>query len=71
MSSQNTLGRPKDASSRQQTQQQQHLQSGNPELDSRGPRVGHDNPNGVKYRDRPADEGKHGDGDQEPTSRNP
>lgn len=71
MPSQNTPGRPKDAASRQQTQRHQHLQSGNPDLDSRGPKAGRDNPNDVKYRDRPADEGKHGDGDEEPTPRNP
>lgn len=70
-SGQDTPGRPRSSSSRQQTQSQQHVQSGNPELDSRGPKVGRDNPNDVQYRDRPADEGKHGDGDQEPNSRNP
>jgi hypothetical protein len=63
MPTQDTPGRPKSSSSRQQTQPEQGIQSGSPELDSKNTKV--------KYRDRPADEGKHGDAAEEPNPRNP
>lgn len=61
---QDTPGRAKPSSSRQQTAPDQRTQTGAPELDrDSAKRAGK-----VKYRDRPAEEGKHGDGDQEPNS---
>jgi hypothetical protein len=63
MPTQDTPGRPKSSSSRQQTQPDQGIQSGSPELDSKDTKV--------KYRDRPADEGKHGDAAEEPNPRDP
>ena len=63
MPTQDTPGRPTSSSSRQQTQPNQGTQSGSPELDSKDA--------AVKYRDRPANEGKHGDEAEEPNPRNP
>ena len=65
---QDTAGRPEPGASRQQTHRDQVAQSGNPELDGRKPNdpAPEDVLDHVKYRDRPANEGKHGDGDQEP-----
>lgn len=63
MPTQNTPGRPKSSASRQQTHPNQGTQSGSPEIDSKdtgSKKVVR------KYRDRPADEGKHGDGAQQP-----
>jgi hypothetical protein len=59
-----TPGKPGNAS-RQQTHPKQGVQSGSPELDSSdaGPAMRH-----RRYRDRPADEGTHGDADQESAS---
>ena len=68
-----TPGRPKAAGSRQQTQPNQVSQSGSPEQDAKSASKGKANDvlDDVQYRDRPADEGKHGDGDQEPNPRRP
>ena len=69
-----TPGRPKKAGSRQQTHPEQVLQSGSPELDSasageKGP--SRDQAHNAIYHDRPANEGTHGDGDEEPNSGTP
>ena len=69
-----TAGRPKAKGSRQQTQPDQVLQSGSPELDrqSAGEKApGHDRARHAIYHDRPAAEGTHGDGDEEPNSGTP
>jgi hypothetical protein len=59
-----TPGKPGKAS-RQQTHPDQGVQSGSPELDS----ADAGSPASQRrYRDRPADEGKHGDGDQDSES---
>ena len=59
--SRDTPGKPGNAS-RQQTHPNQGVQSGAPELDSKdaGPAMRHQ-----RYRDRPANEGTHGDAAQE------
>jgi hypothetical protein len=62
MPTQDTPGRPNSSSSRQQTQPNQGTQSGSPELDSQEA--------DVEYRDRPTDDGKHGDAADEPNPRN-
>jgi len=59
---QDTPGRPKPSSSRQQTEPNQGTQTHVPELDRAASETDQ------KYRDRPADEGKHGDGHQAPNS---
>ena len=64
--SQDTPGRPKSASSRQQTQHEQGSQSGSLHLDSKSSGQGPEREAAKKYQDRPADEGKHGDADEEP-----
>lgn len=69
-----TPGRPKPTSSRQQSHPDQGQQSGSPELDRRsdgkkGP--SRDQAHNAVYHDRPADEGTHGDGDEEPNSGKP
>lgn len=69
-----TPGRPKKTGSRQQTHPDQGLQSGSPELDrssagAKGP--SRDQARNAIYHDRPADEGTHGDGDEEPNSGTP
>lgn len=61
---QDTPGRAKRSSSRQQIAPDQRTQTGSPELD----RASSERDKKSKYKDRPADEGKHGDGDQEPNS---
>lgn len=69
-----TPGRPKTKSSRQQTNSDQALQSGSPELDRRGAGAKGPSPNQASnavYHDRPAAEGTHGDGDEEPNSGTP
>ena len=67
---QDTPGRPKASSSRQQTQPNQGTQSGSPELDAKDAGSPQEQV-AAKYRDRPADEGKHGDGAQQPNSPRP
>jgi hypothetical protein len=69
-----TPGRPESKGSRQQTHADQVLQSGSPELDRRsagakGPN--RDQAHNAIYHDRPAEEGTHGDGDEEPNSGTP
>ena len=65
MPTRDTPGRPKPTASRQQTHPDQGTQSGSTEFDaSHSP-----SRQNSKYRDRPADDGKHGDGDQEPNSK--
>ena len=64
---QDTPGRPKPASSRQQTQHGQGSQSGSPQLDSKDTGKGPQREAAVRYQDRPANEGRHGDADEEPT----
>lgn len=59
-----TPGRPKPSSSRQQIVPDQGTQTGSPQIDRASPQSSPKS----KYKDRPADEGKHGDGDQEPNS---
>ncbi len=59
---QDTPGRAKPSSSRQQTEPNQGTQTGSPEIDRKSKQPD------PKYKDRPADEGKHGDGDQSPNS---
>ncbi|HEY4369025.1 MAG TPA: DUF2934 domain-containing protein [Steroidobacteraceae bacterium] len=68
MHSQDTPGRPKPSASRQQTRVGQQTQTGSWEADSRHSPAGKEaeGDEDVNYRDRPADEGKHGDGAQEP-----
>ncbi len=63
-----TPGRPKPSSSRQQTEPGQGSQSGSPELDSRSSGKGPQREAARKYQDRPADEGKHGDGAEAPNA---
>jgi hypothetical protein len=72
-SQQDTPGRPRSSSSRQQTQPNQGTQTGSREIDAESkdnktpekpvPDLRH-----IKYRDRPQDEGKHGDGGEEPNA---
>lgn len=57
-----TPGRPKQSSSRQQIVPDQATQTGSPQIDRASPQS---KPK-TEYKDRPADEGKHGYGDQEP-----
>ncbi len=61
---QDTPGRTKPSSSRQQIAPDQRTQTGSPELDH----ASSERDRKSNYKDRPADEGKHGDGDQEPNS---
>ncbi len=63
---QDTPGRPKPGSSRQQTQPKQGPQSGAPEIDKKDAGNAPEHVTRVKYRDRPANEGKHGDESDEP-----
>ena len=56
MSSQDTPGRPKSSASRQQTQPDQRVQSGSPELDAKD--AGSEEAQ-RKNRSRPADEQEH------------
>jgi hypothetical protein len=68
-SKRDTPGRPKPSSSRQQTHADQVTQTGSEELDAdsaRRARKKKSKQANVKYRDRPTDDGKHGDGDDEP-----
>jgi hypothetical protein len=70
---QDTPGRANAASSRQQTQPHQGSQTGSPAIDrDSGKSVPEDtmHKRGEEhYRDRPSDDGKHGDGAQTPTPR--
>lgn len=63
---QDTPGRPKPGSSRQQAHPGQGAQSGSPELDRKDAGTASEQVTRVKYRDRPANEGKHGDEADEP-----
>ena len=63
---QDTPGRPKPGSSRQQTQPGQGNQSGSPALDKKDTGNASERETRVKYRDRPANEGRHGDAGDEP-----
>jgi hypothetical protein len=71
---QDTPGRPKSSSSRQQTQPHQVTQTGSPEVDADDGGAAKDEGGApedderVEYRDRPTDDGKHGDGHQEPNT---
>lgn len=58
-------GRPTGAGSRQQTLPKQGVQSGSRSLDQRSTGDGPRKEAARRYQDRPADEGKHGDADQE------
>lgn len=70
---QDTPGRAKPSSSRQQTHPGQSTHTGSPEIDERS--RGRDAQQPARkvaeraYDDRPSDDGKHGDGDQEPNER--
>jgi hypothetical protein len=70
---QDTPGRAKSSSSRQQTQPDQGTQTGSPAIDRDSgksvPKEKMHERGEEHYRDRPSDEGKHGDGAQEPTPR--
>lgn len=70
---QDTPGRPKSSSSRQQTQPHQGTQSGSPALDRESgksvPEEKMRKRGEEHYRDRPSEDGKHGDAAQEPTPR--
>lgn len=70
---QETPGRPKSSSSRQQTHRDQSTQTGSPEIDKRNRDREAQEPARkvaeVAYDDRPSEDGKHGDGDQEPNPR--
>ena len=75
-SKQDTPGRPKPSSSRQQTQPGQGTLTGSPKIDAASARstrkkTPSNEPtekSDPRYRDRPTDDGKHGDGKQEPNS---
>ena len=60
-----TPGRANPSSSRQQITPNQRTQTGSPQLDRA---AAERDDKKAKYQDRPADEGKHGDADQEPNS---
>jgi hypothetical protein len=68
-----TPGRPERGGSRQQTHREQVSQSGDADVDRRhrNDPTPEEVAAGAKYRDRPADEGKHGDGRQEPNAGGP
>lgn len=68
---QDTPGRAKPSSSRQQTDPDQVTQTGSPAIDkasAREARKDKDDEEDAQYRDRPTDDGKHGDGHQEPNA---
>jgi hypothetical protein len=71
--SQDTPGRADPSSSRQQTHPNQGTQTGSPAIDRDSgasvPKEKMHERGEEHYRDRPADEGKHGDGAQTPTPR--
>lgn len=69
---QDTPGRAKPSSSRQQTEHEQVTQTGTPEIDERGDKRAQEAARDLAkraYDDRPSRDGKHGDGDKEPTRR--
>lgn len=69
---QDTPGRAKPSSSRQQTEPEQVTQTGAPEIDEDGGQEGQQPARDLAkraYDDRPSKDGKHGDGDQEPNPR--
>jgi hypothetical protein len=69
---QDTPGRTKPSSSRQQTEHGQVTQTGEPEIDQDGDKHGQKAARDVAkraYDDRPSRDGKYGDGDQEPNPR--
>lgn len=69
---QDTPGRTKPSSSRQQTEHDQVTQTGVPEIDRDGDKHAQKAARDVAkraYDDRPSKDGKHGDGDQEPNPR--
>ena len=70
---QDTPGRAKPSSSRQQTHPEQSTQTGAPDIDKRSRGRDAQEPARkvaeVAYDDRPSDDGKHGDGHQQPNRR--
>ena len=68
MTTNEAKGRPTQSSSRQQTVPDQAVQSGSKELDRQSTSKKPEHEAARAYKDRPTNDGKHGDGSDEPAA---
>lgn len=68
MTTHEAKGRPTQSGSRQQTEPNQGVQSGSKELDRKSTGRKPEQEAARKYADRPTNDGKHGDAEDEPAS---